>query len=43
VMTLRYSRHSFRRVVWKSGQEVWARLHEEAFRYFGGCVQYVVR
>lgn len=42
VMTLRYSRHSFRRVVWKSGQEVWARLHEEAFRYFGGCVQYVV-
>ncbi|MDR6201380.1 hypothetical protein QF025_000100 [Paraburkholderia graminis] len=42
VMTLRYSRHSFRRVVWKSSQEVWARLHEEAFRYFGGCVQYVV-
>jgi transposase len=21
---------------------VWARLHEEAFRYFGGCPQYVV-
>ncbi|TCG08131.1 transposase [Paraburkholderia steynii] len=42
VMTLRYSRHSFRRVVWKSGQEVWARLHEEALRYFGGCVHYVV-
>ena len=42
VMTLRYSRRSFRRVVWKSSSEVWARLHEEAFRYFGGCPQYVV-
>jgi transposase len=42
VMTLRYSRRSFRTVVWKSSSEVWARLHEEAFRYFGGCVQYVV-
>lgn len=42
VMTLRYSRRAFRKVVWKSGSEVWARLHEEAFRYFGGCTQYVV-
>ena len=42
VMTLRYSRRSFRRVVWKSSQEVWARLHEEAWRYFGGACQYVV-
>ncbi len=42
VMTLRYSRRSFRRVVWKSGQREWARLHEEAFRYFGGAVRYVV-
>jgi len=42
VMTLRYSRRSFRRVVWKSSSETWARLHEEAFRYFGGCAQYVV-
>ena len=42
VMTLKYSRRSFRKVVWKSGQGVWARLHEEAFRYFGGCTQYVV-
>ena len=42
VMTLRYSRRSFRCVVWKSSSEVWARLHEEAFRYFGGCPQYVV-
>ena len=42
VMTLRYSRRSFRRVIWKSSSEVWARLHEEAFRYFGGGVQYAV-
>ncbi len=42
VMTLRYSRRSFRRVVWKSGQQEWAQLHEQAFRYFGGAVRYVV-
>jgi len=42
VMTLRYSRRSFRKVVWQSSQEVWAKLHEEAFRYFGGCPEYVV-
>lgn len=42
VMTLRYSRRSFRRVVWKSSQETWARLHEEAWRYFGGVCRYVV-
>ncbi|ABO53210.1 Integrase, catalytic region (plasmid) [Burkholderia vietnamiensis G4] len=42
VMTLRYSRRSFRRVVWKSSKQVWAQLHEEAFRYFGGAVSYVV-
>ena len=42
VMTLRYSRRSFRKVVWNSSQQTWAKLHEEAFRYFGGCPQYVV-
>lgn len=42
VMTLRYSRRSFRKTVWNSSKEQWARLHEEAFRYFGGCPQYVV-
>jgi len=42
VMTLRYSRRSFRRVVWQSSQETWARLHEEAWRYFGGSCRYVV-
>ena len=42
VMTLRYSGRSFRRVVWRSSQEVWAQLHEQAWRYFGGTTQYVV-
>ena len=42
VATLRYSRASFRCVVWRSSQQVWAELHERAFRYFGGCPQYVV-
>jgi transposase len=42
VMTLKYSGKSFRKTVWKTDQEVWARLHEEAFRAWGGCPQYVV-
>jgi transposase len=42
VMTLKYSRRCFRKVVWTSGQVVWAKLHEEAFRYFGGTTRYVV-
>jgi transposase len=42
VATLRYSRRSFRRVVWKSSQENWARLHEQAWRHFGGSCRYVV-
>lgn len=42
VMTLRYSRKSFRKTIWNSSKENWARLHEEAFRYFGGCPQYIV-
>jgi transposase len=28
--------------VWKSSQEIWARLHEQAWRYFGGSCRYVV-
>lgn len=42
VMTLKYSGKSFRKTVWKADQEAWARLHEEAFRHFGGSVAYVV-
>lgn len=42
VMTLKYSLRCFRKVVWKSSKEIWAKLHEEAFRYFGGVTWYVV-
>jgi transposase len=35
VMTLKYSGKAFRKVVWKTSAEVWARLHEEAFRALG--------
>ena len=42
VATLRYSRRSYRCVVWRSSQEVWARLHEQAWRHFGGSCRYVV-
>jgi transposase len=42
VMTLKYSRRCFRKVVWQSSQVTWAKLHEEAFRYFGGTTRYVV-
>ena len=42
VMTLKYSGKSFRKVNFKTSQEIWAQLHQEAFRSFGGCPQYVV-
>jgi transposase len=42
VMTLKYSGKSFRKVVWKTDQQTWARLHEQAWRAFGGCPRYVV-
>jgi transposase len=42
VMTLKYSGKSFRKTVWKTDQQIWARLHEEAFRSFGGCPHYAV-
>ena len=42
VMTLKYSGKSFRKVVWKTNQEIWARLHEEGFRALGGSTKYVV-
>ena len=41
-MTLKYSGKAFRKVVWKADQQVRARLHEEAFRAFGGSVEYRV-
>lgn len=41
-MKLSHSRKSFRRVVWKSSSEVWCRLHEAAFRHFGGVPEMMV-
>ena len=41
IMTLKYSGRAFRKTVWKSSKETWCKLHEEAFRYFGGHPQYV--
>lgn len=42
VMTLKYSGKSFRKVSWKVDQSTWCRLHEEAWRSFGGCPRYAV-
>jgi transposase len=42
VMTLKYSGKSFRTTVWKTDQEMWAQLHEQAFHALGGCAEYVV-
>jgi transposase len=41
IMTLKYSGRAFRKVVGNSSKETWCRLHEEAFRHFSGCTQYV--
>lgn len=42
VMTLGFSRKSVRLLVWKSSSEVWARLHEQAFRRLGGATKTTV-
>src|SRR3984957_13112446 len=42
VMTMAYSGKAFRKVVWKTNQQIWAELHQEAFRAFGGCVRHIV-
>ena len=42
VMTLGYSRKSVRLLVWRSGAQVWAELHERAFRRLGGTVCVIV-
>ncbi len=41
VMTLGMSRHAFRKTVWRSSQQTWCELHEEAFAYFGGSPKMV--
>jgi transposase len=42
VMTLGFSRKLVRLLRWKSSAEVWAQLHEEAFRRLGGAPRAVV-
>ena len=42
VMTLKYSGKCFRKVTWKTSQQIWAQLHEQAWRSFGGTSRYVV-
>jgi transposase len=42
VLTLGYSRKAVRFLVWHSSTQVWAELHERAFRRLGGSVRVVV-
>ncbi|MCU0294369.1 MAG: IS21 family transposase [Thermoanaerobaculaceae bacterium] len=42
VMTLGYSRKAVRLLVWRSGAQTWAELHEQSFRRLGGTVKVVV-
>src|SRR6476620_10281788 len=42
VLTLGCSRESVRLLVWRSSAQVWAELHERAFRRLGGTVRVIV-
>ena len=42
VLTLGYSRKAVRFLVWQSSTQVWAKLHERAFRQLGGTVRVIV-
>uniref|UniRef100_UPI003982F9E4 IS21 family transposase n=1 Tax=Gemmatimonas sp. TaxID=1962908 RepID=UPI003982F9E4 len=42
VMTLGYSRKSVRLLTWRSSSQIWAELHEQAFRRVGGSVRVIV-
>jgi transposase len=42
VLTLGYSRKAVRILVWQSSTQVWAELHERAFRRLGGTVRVIV-
>jgi transposase len=42
VLTLGYSRKCVRLLVWHSSAQVWAELHEQAFRRLGGTVKIIV-
>jgi transposase len=39
VLTLGFSRKAVRLLVWQSSTQVWAELHERAFRRLGGTVR----
>ena len=41
VLSLSFSRAAFRKVVWRSSQQIWCELHEEAFAYFGGVPEWI--
>ncbi len=42
VLTLGYSRKAVRLLLWRSSAQVWAELHERAFRRLGGTVRLIV-
>ena len=42
VLTLGYSRKSVRLLVWRSSSQIWAELHERAFRRLGGAPASIV-
>jgi transposase len=42
VLTLGYSRKCVRLLTWRSSAQIWAELHEQAFRRLGGTVRVIV-
>jgi transposase len=42
VLTLGYSRKDVRLLAWRSSAQIWAELHEEAFRRLGGTVKVIL-
>ena len=42
MLTLGYSRKAVRLLTWRSSAQIWAELHEQAFRRLGGTVKVVV-
>jgi transposase len=42
VLTLGYSRKCVRLLTWRSSAQIWAELHEQAFRRWGGTVKVIV-
>jgi transposase len=42
VLTLGYSRKAVRLLTWRSSTQIWAELHERAFRRLGGTVKMII-